>query len=71
MRTNFATFKSGDVVSVKKDYPYINHDVLYKKHYVINKMIDAAGVVTLKGFPYNKTFPDDAFELVEDKNEIL
>jgi hypothetical protein len=27
-------------------------------------MLDAAGVVTLKGQPYNKTFPMEAFELL-------
>ena len=65
IRTNFETFKAGDVVRVKRDYPYVNHDLLYKEKYVILKMISAAGVVTLKGLPYNKTFPDDAFELYD------
>ena len=64
MRTNFETFKAGDVVRVKRDHHYINHLLLYKEKYVILKMISAAGVVTLKGFPGNKTFPDEAFELV-------
>ena len=68
MRTDFATFKAGDVVRVKRDFPYINHDLLFKDKYVIMQMIEVAGVVTLKGHPYNKTFPDDAFEL-DEKNE--
>lgn len=63
VRTDFETFKAGDVVRVKKDHPYINHNLLYREKYVIMKMISVAGVVTLKGMPYNKTFPDDAFEL--------
>jgi len=65
VRTNFSTFKAGDVVRVKRDFPYINHNLLYKDKYVIMKMIAVAGVVTLKGLPYNKTFPDDAFELYD------
>lgn len=65
VRTNFATFKAGDVVRVKRNFPYVNHSLLYKETYVIMKMIEAAGVVTLRGLPYNKTFPDEAFELVE------
>lgn len=65
IRKDFETFKAGDVVTVKRDHPYINHHLLYKDKYVILKMISAAGVVTLKGLPYNKTFPDDAFELYD------
>ena len=65
VRINFHTFNDGDTVKVKRDHPYVNHDLLYKEKYVILKMIDAAGVVTLKGMPYNKTFPDDAFELYD------
>lgn len=65
VRTNFETFKAGDVVRVKRDFPYVNHLLLYKQKYVILKMIAAAGVVTLKGLPYNQTFPDDAFELYD------
>lgn len=71
VRTNFATFKAGDVVKVKRDYPYINHNLFYRKTYVIMKMIEAAGVVTIKGFPYNQTFPDEAFELVGEKDEVF
>lgn len=63
MRTNFHTFDAGDVVRVKRDCPYVNHNLLYREKYVILKMIDVAGVVTLKGLPYNQTFPDEAFEL--------
>lgn len=65
MKTDFETFKPGDVVKVKKDFPYVNHHLLYKEKYVILKMISVAGVVTLKGFPYNQTFPDEAFELYD------
>ena len=65
MKTDFETFKAGDVVKVKRDFPYVNHLLLYKDKYVILKMIAAAGVVTLKGLPYNQTFPDDAFELCD------
>lgn len=65
VRKDFETFKAGDVVRVKRDHPYINQDLLYLDKYVIMKMISAAGVVTLKGLPYNKTFPDDAFELYD------
>lgn len=64
IRKNFETFKSGDIVKVKRDFPYVNQVLLDGELYTIEKMIADAGVVTLKGLPYNKTFPDDAFELV-------
>ncbi len=64
MKTDFKTFKSGDVVRVRKDFPYINRDLLFDETYVIDKMLDTAGVVTLVGQQSNITFPDDAFELV-------
>jgi hypothetical protein len=64
MKKDFETFKSGDVVTVKRGFPYVNHVLLDGELYTIDKMLSAAGVVTLKGLPYNKTFPDGAFELV-------
>lgn len=64
MRTKFHPFEPGDIVSVKKGFPYVNHVLLDGEIYTIDKMLDAAGVVTLKGHPYNKTFPVDAFELI-------
>ena len=64
MRKNFHTFKSGDVVRVKRNFPYVNQHLLIDEIYTIDKMIADAGVVTLKGLPYNKTFPDEAFELL-------
>ena len=70
MRKDFETFKRGDVVRVKTDFPYVNKNLLYKEKYVINKMIAAAGVVTLQGLPYNQTFPDGAFELVSNDDTI-
>lgn len=73
MKTDFKTFKSGDVVRVKRGFPYVNHVLLDGEIYTIDKMLDAAGVVTLKGLPYNKTFPDEAFELVigdDDRSNI-
>ena len=66
MRKNFHTFKSGDIVRLKPDFPYINRELLTDEIYTIEKMIADAGVVTLKGMPYNKTFPDDAFELLHN-----
>ena len=43
-----------------------NRVLLDGEIYTIEKMIADAGVVTLKGLPYNKTFPDDAFELLHN-----
>ena len=68
MRTNFETFKKGDRVCVIHDHPYLNKkeltpDVIY----VIDKMISDAGVVTLEGKPYNKTYPDSMFVLSKDE----
>lgn len=68
MTKNFKTFKSGDIVRVKRDFPYINQELLPDEIYTIDKMLDAAGVVTLKGLPFNKTFPDDAFELLKESD---
>lgn len=64
IRKNFETFKKGDVVRIKRDHPYINKELLCDEIYVIDKMLSVAGVVTLVGQEWNKTFPDDAFELV-------
>ena len=64
MKTDFETFKPGDIVRVKPGFPYVNRVLLDGEIYTIDKMLADAGVVTLKGFPSNKTFPDQAFELV-------
>ena len=64
IRKNFETFKSGDIVRVKPGFPYVNRVLLDGEIYTIDKMIVDAGVVTLKGLPYNQTFPDGAFELI-------
>lgn len=71
MKKDFATFKSGDVVKVKRDHPFINQVLLCDEIYVIDKMIVDAGVVTLIGQEWNRTFPDEAFELVTLKDEEL
>lgn len=64
MKKNFQTFKSGDVVRVKQDFPYVDHLTLTEETYIIDKMLADAGIVTLIGLQWNRTFPDDAFELV-------
>lgn len=64
VRTKFKPFKSGDKVSVKRNFPYVNQVLLDGEVYTVDKMLDAAGVITLKGLPYNKTFPVGAFELI-------
>lgn len=69
MKTDFEPFMSGDIVSVKRDFPYVNHVLLDGEIYTVDKMLVAAGVVTLKGLPYNKTFPVEAFELVRRIND--
>lgn len=67
MKTNFKTFSPGDKVLANTDHPYYNNEWLDGNTlYTVDKMLDAAGVVTLKGFPYNKTFPDDLFILVAE-----
>lgn len=70
VRKDFATFKSGDIVRVKRNHPYINQELLPDEIYTIDKMLEVAGVVTIKGQQWNKTFPDDAFELVS-RNEPI
>lgn len=66
MKTDFATFKSGDLVSVKPDHPYLNTSELTPGVvYEVDKMLTSAGVITIKRKQWNKTFPDDLFVKVE------
>jgi hypothetical protein len=65
VKKDFETFKSGDVVRLKPDYPYVNRTLLDNDIYIIDKMLSGAGVVTLKGQQWNRTFPDEAFELYD------
>ena len=71
VRKDFETFKPGDIVRVKPGFPYVNRVLLDGEIYIIEKMIADAGVVTLKGLPYNKTFPDDAFEIVSSNETMV
>lgn len=64
VRKKFQPFKTGDIVMVKRDFPYIDHSLFPDVLYTIDKMISDAGVVTIVGKPWNKTFPYDAFEMV-------
>ena len=66
IRKNFQTFKPGDIVRLKPGFPYVSRDLLTDEIYTIEKMISDAGVVTLVGQQWNKTFPDEAFELLQD-----
>lgn len=70
VRKDFETFKSGDVVRLKPDFPYVNRTLLDNSIYTIDKMLIAAGVVTLKGQQWNKTFPDEAFELYDGELSV-
>ena len=65
MKTDFETFKAGDKVRIKRNYPYINHGLFDQDIYTIDKMLSDAGIVTIVGFPSNRTFPDAAFELYD------
>jgi hypothetical protein len=69
VRENFSPFKSGDVVRVKKDFLYVNRDLLFGETYIIDKMLSVAGVVTLIGQEPGKTFPEGAFELLYGVND--
>ncbi len=71
IRKNFETFKSGDVVRLKPGFPYINRELLVDEIYIIDKMLADAGVVTLVGQQSNKTFPDEAFEIVGDNDKMV
>jgi hypothetical protein len=64
MKTNFSPFKSGDIVKVKRDFPYINHQLLVDEIYTIDQMFPDAGIVSLIGQEKNKTFPEGAFEIL-------
>lgn len=66
MRTNFSPFKSGDVVRIKSDFPYINRELLVDEIYTIDQMFPDAGIVSLVGQGKGKTFSEDAFELLYD-----
>lgn len=71
MKKNFNTFKSGDIVRVKPGFPYVNRVLLDGEIYTIDKMLADAGVVTLVGQQWNKTFPDDAFEIVRNNETMV
>lgn len=60
-------FKTGDVVKLKTDFPYVDRILLSKDFYIIDKVIPDAGVVTLVNETWNKTFPEEAFELCDKK----
>ena len=70
MRSNFSTFKSGDIVMVNREFRYIDHSLLCDEIYTIDQMFPDAGIVSLVGFPKNKTFPEGAFKLVSS-NDII
>lgn len=71
MKKNFNTFKPGDIVRVKPGFPYVNRVLLDGEIYTIDKMLADAGVVTLVGQQWNKTFPDDAFEIVRNNETMV
>jgi len=67
VRTDFATFKAGDRVRVIPDHPFLDTlELTPGVIYVVDKMLAVAGVVTLEGKPYNRTFPDDLFVRVDE-----
>ena len=70
MRTDFSPFKKGDVVMVNRDFKYVDHSLLCDEIYTIDQMFPDAGIVSLIGFPKNKTFPEDAFRMVNDRSDI-
>ena len=71
IRKDFETFKPGDIVRVKPGFPYVNRVLLDGEIYIIDKMLADAGVVTLVGQQWNKTFPDDAFEIVRNNETMV
>lgn len=66
MSKNLSPFKSGDIVRIKTDFPYINRELLVDEIYTIDQMFSDAGIVSLVGQEKNKTFPEGAFELLYD-----
>lgn len=64
MNKNLSPFKSGDIVRIKPDFPYINRELLVDEIYTIDQMFSDAGIVSLVGQEKNKTFPEGAFELL-------
>lgn len=71
MRTNFSPFKSGDVVRIKRDFPYINQELLVDEIYTVDQMFPDAGIVSLIGQDKNKMFPEDAFILVSNDRQNI
>lgn len=70
MRTDFNTFRPGDIVLANKKHPYYNSMWLGDQDiYTIDQMIPDAGQVTLIGIDSRKTFPDDIFILLEKADE--
>lgn len=64
VRTNFSSFKSGDVVRLNPEFPYVNRELLVDEIYTIDQMFPDAGIVSLIGQDKHKTFPEGAFELI-------
>lgn len=58
------TLKSGDVVKIDPHFPFIDRTLFDSEVCVIDKMIDSAGIVTIRGHPKNKTFSVNAFDLI-------
>jgi hypothetical protein len=66
VKKNLSPFKSGDVVRIKRDFPYINQELLVDEIYTIDQMFSDAGIVSLVGQDKNKTFPEGAFEFLHN-----
>lgn len=63
MRTNFAPFNKGDVVTVIPHHPFA-HPMLYEREtWTIAMMIPDAGIVILEEIGNHKTFPEELFVL--------
>jgi len=69
MRTDFAPFRKGDIVTVIPEHPYA-HPMLYERQeWTVSCMIGVAGIVCLEEIGKHKTFPEDLFVLKERKDD--
>lgn len=69
MRQILKKLKTGDIVKIDPNFPFIDRSMFESDVCIIDKMLDDAGVVTVCGQQWNKTFSVDAFDLIIEESE--
>lgn len=69
MRQIMKRLNREDVVRIDPDFLFIDRTMFESNVCVIDKMLDDAGVVTIQGQQWNKTFSVGAFDLIDRQSE--